>query len=86
MQPASTGRKTIISSQKPYDFCPDVSAIFPLSRVCKWKDHYVRVAHLEQNWGNGLYTVKPVLRGHTQPITCIDCNGKILLVCFPGVG
>ena len=78
MQPTSTSRRTIITSHKPYDFCIETSVAFPLKGVCKWKDHYVRVSHLERNWVNGLYIVKPVLRGHTQPVTCMDCNGKVI--------
>ena len=43
--------------------------------LCTWKNIYIRAYHLEKNWELGRYIVNPVLRGHKQPITCMDCDG-----------
>jgi len=79
IRPTSAVAKTLNSLHKQYDFSLENSKVLPLARACKWKDHYVRVSHIERNWKHGLYIVKPVLRGHTQPVTCMDCNGMTIV-------
>ncbi len=75
-----SGRKTTNNNQlMPYEFKKiNHERLERDDSICRWKDVYVRFYHLQQNWSEGRYVVKPVLRGHTQPITCLDCNGKIL--------
>lgn len=55
--------------------------------TCRWKSIYMHALSLEKNWAQGKYTVAPLLRGHREPITCMDCNGNfvkeiLLLISF----
>lgn len=47
--------------------------------TCRWKSIYMHALSLEKNWAQGKYTVTPLLRGHREPITCMDCNGSTLV-------
>ena len=49
-----------------------------LSDTCKWKQTYMRAHHLDRNWATGRYRVAPLLRGHKERVTCIDCDGEFL--------
>ena len=75
---ASLKRNSLSRDKLTYDFNHNNIGSYPLGRLCPWKDTYVRVSHLERNWAQGCYIVKPVLRGHTQPVTCMDCDGKVI--------
>ncbi|XP_053376299.1 F-box/WD repeat-containing protein 7-like [Mercenaria mercenaria] len=50
-----------------------------LSPICKWKNIFIRVHHLNKNWVKGRYTVSPLLKGHTEKVTAIECNGKYIV-------
>ncbi|XP_038079396.1 F-box/WD repeat-containing protein 7-like [Patiria miniata] len=50
-----------------------------LSATCNWKQVYMRAWHLERNWCRGRYRVAPVMRGHREKVTCLDCNGTVLV-------
>ena len=82
LRPSSATKINVVRSFKTYDFCQYNSELLPLEKVCKWKDLFVRISHLQRNWADGLYTVKPVLRGHAQPVTCMDCDGRVTLFAF----
>ena len=47
-----------------------------LSPLCRWKHVYIRMRHLNKNWSLGRYTTSPILRGHSDKVTAIDCDGK----------
>jgi len=47
-----------------------------LSQVCKWKNIFIRVHYLNKNWRRGRYTVSPLLKGHTEKVTALACNGR----------
>ncbi|KAK2559654.1 F-box/WD repeat-containing protein 7 [Acropora cervicornis] len=47
--------------------------------TCRWKSIYMHALSLEKNWAQGKYTVAPLLRGHREPITCMDCDGSTLV-------
>jgi len=47
--------------------------------TCRWKSIYIRALLLDKNWAQGRYTVAPLLRGHREPITCMDCNGSTIV-------
>lgn len=55
-----------------------------LSPLCKWKHIFLRVAHLMKNWSKGRYCVAPILRGHTDKVNALDCEGMhfFLLLFF----
>ncbi|WAR19885.1 FBXW7-like protein [Mya arenaria] len=50
-----------------------------LSSLCKWKNIFIRVKHLHQNWRKGRYTVSPMLKGHTEKVTAFACNGRCVV-------
>ncbi|XP_052269309.1 F-box/WD repeat-containing protein 7-like isoform X1 [Dreissena polymorpha] len=50
-----------------------------LSPLCKWKNIYIRVHHLHKNWRKGRYSVSPLLKGHTEKVTAMACNGKFVV-------
>ena len=51
-----------------------------LSPICKWKNIFIRVHHLNKNWEKGRYSVSPLLKGHSEKVTAIACNGKKMLI------
>ena len=51
-----------------------------LSPICKWKNIFIRVNHLCGNWSKGRCTITPGLRGHTDKLTAMDSNGKLLVI------
>ena len=61
-------------SQGPNISSADYSLLKPAT--CRWKKTYMRALLLDKNWAQGRYSVAPLLRGHREPITCMDCNGK----------
>lgn len=61
-------------SQGPNISSADYSLLKPAT--CRWKKIYMRALFLDKNWAQGRYSVAPLLRGHKEPITCMDCNGK----------
>ena len=61
-------------SQGPNISSADYSLLKPAT--CRWKKIYMRALLLDKNWAQGRYSVAPLLRGHRDPITCMDCNGK----------
>ncbi|XP_065065321.1 F-box/WD repeat-containing protein 7-like [Rhopilema esculentum] len=74
-RPSSASRKISI---RPFDFNRKTSNAQYLDEICEWKELYIKVFHLQQNWVEGLYAVKPILRGHKQPVTCLDCDGEVI--------
>ena len=52
---------------------PDGISLKPAT--CRWKIIYIRALSLDKNWAQGKYTVAPLLKGHREPITSMDCNG-----------
>lgn len=47
--------------------------------TCRWKSIYIHALSLDKNWAQGKYTVAPLLKGHREPITCMDCNGSTIV-------
>lgn len=47
-----------------------------LSPICQWKHIFLRMTHLNKNWARGRYNVLPILRGHNDKVTCMDCQGN----------
>lgn len=47
--------------------------------TCRWKNIYIRALSLDRNWAQGRYSVAPLLRGHKEPITCMECDGNNIL-------
>ncbi|XP_025105940.1 F-box/WD repeat-containing protein 7-like isoform X2 [Pomacea canaliculata] len=45
-----------------------------LSPICQWKHIFLRMTHLNKNWARGRYNVLPILRGHNDKVTCMDCQ------------
>ncbi|XP_068687964.1 F-box/WD repeat-containing protein 7-like isoform X1 [Montipora foliosa] len=58
---------------------PSTDGICLKPATCRWKNIYIRALSLEKNWAQGRYTVAPLLKGHREPITCMDCNGSTLV-------
>eukprot|EP00794_Sanderia_malayensis_P018671 gene18671-20556_t len=78
-RPSSASRKLRNSSNSPLFFDFNEANAFKNSTDCrKWKKFFIRIYHLERNWAEGYYVVKPVLRGHQQPVSCMDCNGRVI--------
>ncbi|CAH3046341.1 unnamed protein product [Porites lobata] len=64
-------------SQGPSISSADYSLLKPAT--CRWKKIYMRALLLDKNWAQGRYSVAPLLRGHREPITCMDCNGSTIV-------
>ncbi|XP_070181266.1 F-box/WD repeat-containing protein 7-like [Littorina saxatilis] len=69
---------TNVSGTSPvFELCvPEETRLSPL---CRWKNVYIRMRHLSNNWALGRYTVSPMLRGHTDKVTAMDCEGYTLV-------
>ncbi|XP_071506236.1 uncharacterized protein [Diadema antillarum] len=50
-----------------------------LQSTCRWKEVYMRAHHLDLNWALGRYKVVPALRGHRETVTCLDCDGTLIV-------
>ena len=51
-----------------------------LSPMCKWWKVYVEAHTLQRNWIVGVYTMAPLLRGHSQRVTCIAHEGILVYI------
>lgn len=52
----------------------------PLLCANQWKTVYGRAYTLEQNWREGKYYLSPLLRGHSKPVSSIECDGELKAV------
>ena len=59
---------------------PSTDGISLNPATCRWKNIYIRALSLDKNWAQGRYIVAPLLRGHRDPITCMDCNGDYVKI------
>ncbi|XP_072014308.1 uncharacterized protein [Amphiura filiformis] len=75
--PNQTNLATSLSSPT-FSFDSVVSST-GLQETCKWKQTYMRAHHLDKNWETGRYRVAPLLRGHKEQVTCIDCDDTLLV-------
>ncbi|KAL8580765.1 hypothetical protein ACOMHN_018437 [Nucella lapillus] len=71
-------KETNVSGTSPLFqlFVPEESRLLA---VCRWKEVYLRMCHLNNNWRLGRYTTSPTLRGHRDKVTAIDCDGYTLV-------
>ncbi|XP_064601949.1 F-box/WD repeat-containing protein 7-like [Liolophura sinensis] len=71
-------KETNVSGNSPvfYLWVPETTRLKP---ICKWKHIFLRMTHLSQNWAKGRYSVAPILRGHKEKVTAMDCNGRTLV-------
>ena len=75
-RPLSPNQASLSNSSPTFSFDTIVSST-GLPETCKWKQTYMRAFHLDRNWVTGRYRVEPLLRGHKERVTCIDCDGKL---------
>lgn len=71
-------KETNVSGNSPLFqlYVPEETRLLP---ICKWKHVFMRMTHLNKNWTLGRYNVSPVLRGHNDKVTCMDCSGYTLV-------
>ncbi|PIK45609.1 putative F-box/WD repeat-containing protein 7-like [Apostichopus japonicus] len=77
-QPSPRSKGSAISSPT---FSEDNLIRFPstLNPTCRWKEVFIRAAHLDKNWATGCYKIALPLRGHRGKVTCIDSDGQIIV-------
>ncbi|XP_050406729.1 F-box/WD repeat-containing protein 7 isoform X2 [Patella vulgata] len=71
-------KATNVSGTSPV-FVLEVPRKTSLTPICKWKNIFIRVKHLNRNWARGCYTVAPILRGHKEKVTALESNGQIIV-------
>ncbi|XP_041353618.1 F-box/WD repeat-containing protein 7-like isoform X3 [Gigantopelta aegis] len=69
---------TNISGLSP-QFSLNVPSDTRLSSICKWKNIFIRVLHLNTNWKTGRYTVASIRRGHLEKVSAMDCNDNCIV-------
>lgn len=74
-------QQSLLPKSSPASLNHNISASCPLvaSQTCQWREVYKRAFTLKQNWKKGRYSLSPLLRGHSKPVTTITCEGQWLV-------